>query len=312
MRRRCGAVAAVGALALAGCGVVPRGLPPSGGHLALGSVTEVRLDDDGLAVRTFDAAENTLYTAAAVGAELTFPDPAFAEDTVAGVPVVAYPTVLDARLVVRGEPGATVPVGLHTGDAADVGLGEEVGGTLALGQCTGHLVATSGVSAVAVTVEGEGLVTAPADDLTVTDDGGTDVVDTRGGNRFGYRVCGTSAAPREYVLRTVQRPGPGEEPVVPAAVDGRSRVAGTLPPGGVAVHSVTVPPGYEVYLEVRPDDGLDADLVLAPGPDEEVAGFAVRGQPESARAAVRPEARTETVEVRAADGTSGGYELVVR
>ena len=43
-----------------------------------------------------------------------------------------------------------------------------------------------------------------------------------------------------------------------------------------------------------------------------MAGFAVRGQPESARVAVRPEARTETVEVSAADGTSGGYELVVR
>ena len=99
---------------------------------------------------------------------------------------------------------------------------------------------------------------------------------------------------------------------MPAAVDGRSRVAGTLPPGGVAVPSSTVPPGYEVYLEVRRDDGLDAGLVLAPGPDEEVAGFAVRGQPGSARVAVRPEARTETVEVSAADGTSGGYELVVR
>ncbi len=317
MRARCGAVAVVGVLVLAGCGVVEgvlpeAGLPPSGGHLGTGTVTEVRLDDDGVAVRTFDAAENTLYTAAAAGAEVTFLDPAFAEDTVPGVPVVAYPTVLDAQLVVRGEPGATVPVGLHVGDAVDAGLGEEVSGTLALGQCAGHLVATSGVDAVAVTVEGEGLVTAPDDDVAVTRDGGTDVVDTTGGDRFGYRVCGTAAEPRPYRLTTAQRTAPGEQPVAPAAVDGRYRVTGTLPPGGVAVHTVTVPPGYEVYVEAHPDDGLDVDLVLAPGPDEEVVAFAVRGQPEHVGPPASPEARTVPLVVRAADGTSGGYELLAR
>jgi hypothetical protein len=303
---------AAGAALLAGCGPVELGLPPSGGHLATGTVTEVRLDDDGVAVRTLDAAENTLYTAAAVGGEVDFADPAFAEDTVPGVHVVAYPTVLDARLVVRGEPGATVLVGLHTDGAGDAGLGEEVGGTLALGECAGHLVATSGVDAVAVTVEGEGLGTAPDDDRTVTEDGGTDVVDTRDVDRFVYRVCGTTAGPQVYVMRTAHHTAPGEAPVAPAAVDGRPRVTGTLPPGGVAVHAVTVPPGYEVYVEARPDDGLDVDVVLAPGPDAWTGEFAGRGQPESVSPPAAPEARTVTLEVRAADGTSGGYELAVR
>jgi hypothetical protein len=317
-----GAVAVVG---LAGCGDAGRtGLPDPSGELDVGKVTAVRLDDDGYAVRTFPAEENTIYTLYAAGAQAEFAaSPHLGDDEHVGpVATAGYSTVFDAEIVIRGEPGATVDVGLHYSVTEVVPLGGTVAGELAIGECRGHELASGGVDEIVAVLESD------ADDLIAeadfdvepvgSDDDGNPVYRTSNDSYLGddtgvyYDVCNAGAQSAGYRVSSREHLDPGEQPSLVPAVDGdRTTLTGTLPPGGVAVHTLTVPAGYDLYVEVGPEDALDVELAVFPQGVEQRHDFAVVGEPEWLRLPLLPADGQVRLEVRAVGGTGGSYELAI-
>jgi hypothetical protein len=75
------------------------------------------------------------------------------------------------------------------------------------------------------------------------------------------------------------------------------------------VHTLAVPAGYDLYVEVTPADSLDVEIVVFAGGEVQHHRFAGVGQPEWLRVFRQPVDGEARVEVRAVGGTAGTYEL---
>ncbi|MGY1771895.1 hypothetical protein [Blastococcus sp. SYSU D00813] len=246
------------------------GTPAPSGELALGDVTEVRLDDDGQAVRTFAAEEHETYLVHTADGDAAFLPPA-GSDAVPGLVGANYSVPEDAApVLVTGEPGATVEVWLHTLGRGDVPVPGEASGELAAGDCVSHWVSTDGLPDVvlAVTADSADVVWGPEgpdEDATpqvATDRAGHPVFDVADDEGLNYGVCNLGSGPAAYELTAAEHLEPGEAPSVPPTVDGSDEAAGELVPGVPVSHLVTVPAGRYVFVTVWPGVGADFDARL--------------------------------------------------
>lgn len=298
------------------------GTPAPSGQLALGDVTEVELDDEGRAVRTFAAEEHVEYLVHTPDGGAAFLPPASTHAPVT-IPGAAYSLPEPAAgVLVTGEPGATVRVWLQTLEVVEPALPGEVSGRLAPGDCVDVSTATGGVPRIAVGVTGTseavewGFDGEHPDEAAAqigTDAAGNPVFDVSDRSALGYRVCNTGAETAGWELTVAEHVEPGESPSPPPTVDGADEVTGELVPGVPVSHEVTVPAHRSVSVTVWPGVGADFDARLTvtdQGQQQVVDRFPEPGSAEFADLRGGDADRVVGIEVVAVSG-GGSYRITV-